>query len=77
MISPTIEQQIREQLDRLAPAQQRQVLDFARSLGRPSRPVGVPGAALLHFVGSIPADDLHAMAQAIADDWERIDVSVW
>lgn len=77
MINPAIEQQIREQLDQMAPDQQRQVLDFARTVAQLSRPTGVPGTALLPFAGAIPPDDLRMMAQAIAEECERIDVGGW
>jgi hypothetical protein len=72
MVSSALEMEIREQLDRLPLDQQRQVLDFARALAV-TRPVGVPGTALLRFAGTIAPDDLATMAQAIEEGCETID----
>lgn len=74
MISPTLTEELREELDKLAPEQQRQVLACARQL---SRPAGVPGEVVLRFAGLIPPDDLALMEQAIEEDCERIDPDEW
>ena len=76
MISPALEKELLEQLDKLAPAQQQQVLSFARSLVQ-ARPRGVPGRELLGFAGTILPDDLAAMAQAIEDGCEQINRDEW
>lgn len=76
MISPALEKELLEQLDKLAPAQQQQVLSFARNLVQ-SRPLGVPGRELLRFAGTIPPDDLAAMARAIEDGCEQINRDEW
>ncbi len=55
---------------------QRQVLEFVRSLVK-AEVRGTPGQQLLRFAGSIPADDLQLMRQAIEHDCERIDVDEW
>jgi hypothetical protein len=76
MIAQTLESEIREQLDQLPPRQQRQVLEFARSLVA-TQIRGVPGKDLLHFAGSIDAEDLNAMKQAIDEGCEKIDLNEW
>jgi hypothetical protein len=74
MVQTSYEQEILEQLHSLNADQQRQVLQFVRSL---SAPEGIPGKALLRFVGMIPTDDLAIMAQAIEEDCENIDLNGW
>lgn len=76
MISPTIQRQLLEELDRLDDAQQRQVLSYARSL-TPAAPSGPPGRTLAQFAGSIPESDLTTMAAAIAAECERVDADEW
>lgn len=72
----TLEREIRERIAKLRPEQQRQVLDYARSLGEaPSR--GVPGKALLRFAGTIPADDLDLMERVIEEQCEQVDADAW
>jgi hypothetical protein len=53
-----------------------QVLEFARSLVK-SEVRGTPGQQLLRFAGSIPADDLQLMREAIEQDCERVDIDEW
>jgi hypothetical protein len=56
---------------------QREVLDFVEYLANKyvkedsDWSSGVPGKHLLSFAGSIPADDLKAMEQAIEDSCEK------
>ena len=76
MISPILEQEIREQLDQLAPEQQRQVLDFARELAA-TRIKGVAGHTLLRFAGTIDVEDLATIAQTIEEDCESVDRDEW
>ena len=76
LMSSLLKAQIIEQLDHLPDAEQRRVLEFARSLAS-SEPVGVPGKDLLPFAGLIEADDLQRMAQAIEEGCEKVDVSEW
>lgn len=76
MIAQTLESEIREQLEQLPPEQQRQVLEFARSLVT-IQIRGVPGRGLLRFAGSIDAEDLNAMKQAIDESCEKIDLNEW
>ncbi|MBI3391936.1 MAG: hypothetical protein HY039_01975 [Nitrospirae bacterium] len=73
-MNPAIERELRERLDRLAPGQQRQVLNFARELAR-EKPGGVPGKILTRFGGTIAKDDLAAIERAIEEeggDYDRI-----
>jgi hypothetical protein len=76
MLIENIENELHEQLSRLSPDGQRQVLDFARSLRR-GRPTGVPGKSLLAFAGTIPLDDLKLMQAATEIDCERVDADGW
>lgn len=68
MVTQTLASEIHEQLDRLPPEQQRQVLDFARSLVA-AQVRGVPGKDLLRFAGGIDTEDLQAMKQAIEEGY--------
>jgi len=72
-VSVVLKKQILEQLDILPYEQQRRILDFARALAA-SVPAGVAGRELLRFAGTIDANDLQLMAQAIEDGCERIDL---
>lgn len=71
-----IEREIRQQLDRLAPEQQRQVLDFARTLPAPIIP-GVSGELTARFAGTIPKDDLVIITRAIEAGCERVTPGEW
>ena len=53
-----------------------QVLEFARSLVK-AEIQGTPGHQLLRFAGSIPADDLHLMREAIEQDCEQVNTDEW
>jgi len=75
-VSVVLKKQILEQLDILPYEQQRRILDFARALAA-SVPAGVAGRELLRFAGTIDANDLQLMAQAIEDGCERIDLDEW
>lgn len=76
MVNTTLEQELHEQLRHLPWEQQRQVVEFARALAA-TRVHGVPGHALLQFAGTIEADDVATMAQAIEDDCEQINYNAW
>lgn len=69
----SLEHEIVTHLRQLDAHQQQQVLDLIRRL---NRPVGVHGAAMLGWVGRIPADDLARMEAAISD-CEQIDPNGW
>lgn len=67
---------LHDQLEQLPPEQQRQVLEFARSLAA-AHVRGVQGSTLLRFAGAIGPDDLKAMNQAINDDCEQVNTNEW
>lgn len=74
MMNPLLEQELRSHLELLAPDQQWQILEFARTLAAsPLRIKGVPGPALLRFAGTILPDDLAAMVAVIEADCEQVD----
>lgn len=76
MISPMLEQELREHLSHLAIEQQRQVVDFARALAI-TQTRGVSGQTLLQFAGTIEADDVAMMSEAIKDGCERVNSDDW
>ena len=71
MIVPKLEAEICKYLHQLPLEQQRHVLEFVRALVA-AQVRGVPGQALLCFVGAIDASDLATMAQAIENECEHI-----
>ena len=76
MTPPTLETEIREQLAQLPLEQRRQVVEFARALVT-ARVRGVPGQTLLQFAGTIDAEDLAAMTQAIEEGCEQVQSDEW
>jgi len=76
MTQASLEQEILTHLHKLAPAQQRQVLVFVRTLASVA-PVGVPGHELLPFAGAVEKAELDAMAQAIEDGCEQVNPDEW
>lgn len=73
MTNAVIKDGLLAQLDRLPHDLQLRVLDFAKTL----YPKGVDGKNLLRFEGTITADDLRLMAEAIEENCERADVNEW
>lgn len=69
MVNQSIQEENRNQLDKLPLEQQVQVLDFARALIKPE---GRPGKDLLNFAGGINLDDLSLMTQGIERDCEQV-----
>lgn len=76
MLNTTVKKDIINQIGLLDYEHQRRVLDFARALAV-TCPKGVPGKQLLSFAGTIPADDLKTMEQAIEDSCEKVDLNEW
>ena len=76
MTIPSLAQELLDQISQMGAEQQQRVLDFARSLATPE-PTGVHGKDLLQFAGTIDADDLRLMAEAIQEDCERVDLNEW
>lgn len=72
----TIITQVVEKLNHLPDNLQRKVLEFVETL-QVSVQHGVPGRQLLHFAGTIPADDLQLMSTAIEAGCEQVDLNEW
>lgn len=75
-MNPTIEKGLLEQLDRLPPEQQRQVLDFARALAI-KKIHGMPDHVLRRFGGAISKEDLALVARAIEEGCEQVTSDEW
>ena len=65
-----------EQIEKLTPSQQNQVLDFVLELSG-DLPEGTPLKVLLKFAGAIPLEDLEQMKQAIEEGCEQVYESEW
>jgi hypothetical protein len=76
MAISSLEQELLDQVSQMGAEQQRRVLDFARSLATVERR-GVCGKDLLQFAGTIEADDLRLMVEAIQEDCEKVDLNEW
>jgi hypothetical protein len=72
----TLEHELRDRLAVLAPEQQHQVLEYARSLSEVRRR-GIPGRALLRFAGQIPTAEAQAIAAAVEEGCERSKPGDW
>lgn len=66
-MSQAVITEVVQEMEKLPDDLQRQVLEFTKRLSA-SVPRGVPGKNLLRFVGTIPADELQQMRQAIEQD---------
>jgi hypothetical protein len=75
-MNPAIKKELREQLDKLPAAQQRQVLDFARTLAARKRRMA-SGRALSEFAGTIAKEDLAQIVQAIDEGCEQVNPDEW
>ena len=75
-MSLSIIEQVIEQLSNMPQSLQQQVLQFARVLGQ-IRTQGTPGHQMLKFAGSIQADDLALMQDAIEEGCEQVDLDEW
>ncbi len=71
-----IDEEIREQLEQLPAAQQRQVLDFARALAAKKRRARA-GQTLSQFGGTIAKEDLAQIVQAIEEGCEQVNPDEW
>ncbi len=76
MLSTTVDEELREQLDHLPMDQKHQVLEFARSLVE-KKDHGVAGKDLLQFAGKIGAEDLVAIERAIKEGCEKLNPDEW
>lgn len=69
----SLKKELLEQIEKLTPLQQKQVLDFALELsGELAK--HYPGKNLLQFVGTISPEDLEIMKQAIEEECEQVHV---
>jgi hypothetical protein len=75
-MNPAIEKELREQLELLPAAQQRQVLDFVRALAAKKRQAA-SGQALNRFAGTIAKEDLALIAEAIDEGCEQVNPDEW
>jgi hypothetical protein len=75
-MNPAIEKELREQLDLLPVAQQRQVLDFVRALAA-KKGQAASGQALNRFAGTIAKEDLALIAEAIDEGCEQVNPDEW
>lgn len=76
MSESIIQQEIANELNKLRVEEQRQVLEYARSLAE-VKPVGVHGKTLLAFAGTIEKSDLELMRLAIEDGCEKVSPNEW
>ncbi|MCC7205847.1 MAG: hypothetical protein IT323_00980 [Anaerolineae bacterium] len=76
MVAIEIEQKILEQVRKLDPAQQQQVLDFAQRLAQPK---GEAFGEIFQHARDIafPKEDLDEIKRLIEEDEERIDWDDW
>jgi hypothetical protein len=65
------------EMQKLTPAQQEQVLAYARSLKQGKLPPGTKVKDLMKFVGSISSEDLKLMEQAIEEGCEQVNPNGW
>lgn len=73
MIDPRLQEELLKKLDRLSPAMQRRVLDYARALV--GSPRGTPGDKLLKFAGIMTPAEADEFLRSIEEDCERIDAN--
>jgi hypothetical protein len=76
MVEPTVKEQILNDLERLSPEMQARAAQLVHSLVS-TTPRGVPGRDLLRFAGTIDAESIREMEEAIEDGCERIDPEAW
>ena len=76
MVSSELKDEILKNLDRLPPAMQHRVLEFARALVL-SEPQGTPAEELLACVGILSEEDADEIAKAIEEGCEQVDPSEW
>jgi hypothetical protein len=78
MIDGVLQEELLKKLDRLSPAMQRRVLDYASSLKESKATLrGTHGRELLQFAGILSPEEAKAMMDAIEEGCERIDPDEW
>jgi hypothetical protein len=76
MVDTLVQNELLKQMEQLPVAMQHQVLDFARSLVKPT-PKGTPGRELLRFAGIMTPEEGKDFLRSIEEDCERIDPNEW
>lgn len=76
MVDTILERELHVHLEQLPAIQQRRVLNFARELAA-ARAKGVHGSKLLAFAGTIAAEDLEVISQAVENNCETINPNGW
>jgi len=71
MVDAAVKEQILGDLERLSPAMQARAAQLVHGLVS-ATPRGVPGRDLLRFAGTIDAQSIREMEEAIEDGCERI-----
>ncbi|MDP2209252.1 MAG: hypothetical protein Q8K98_10865 [Bacteroidota bacterium] len=71
-----IPEEIENQLLQMSVEQQRQVLEFIRTLAL-CKQTGVAGKSLLSFTGKISPDELELIQQAIEEGCEKVIADEW
>jgi hypothetical protein len=74
-MNTSIIDEVIEQLETMPQHLQSQVLEFARKLVK-TEVKGTPGSQLVRFAGSIHADDIKLMHEAIQQECEQVDVFI-
>jgi len=79
MATSPLSEQILDDVQRLSPAQQRQVLDYVQALvGTTVSTTAVKsGRSVAQLAGSIPLDNLREIEQAIEEGCEQFDPHGW
>ncbi len=76
IVSPDVQKQIIDLLNKLSAEQQRRVVEYARTMTG-LRPPGTPGRDLAHLAGSLDDASAKEMMEIIERDCERIDPDDW
>lgn len=76
MIKRSVADEVMEELHRLDEGERRRVLEYARSLSRVPRS-GISGEALLEHFGAWSEEEATAIAEAIEEGCERVNLDAW
>lgn len=75
MVSPNLQAELAEELNRLNEVQQQQVLAYARRISK--SPQGMPLRSFLKFAGTITPEEASEMSKIIEEGCENIDHAGW
>ena len=76
MVLPAIKEQILNDLDRLAPDQQKRAAEFVHSLVSPL-PQGASVEDLMKVAGTLDDESAREMMEVIEEDCGRVDLNEW